>query len=63
MARKPFHAELSEEVQKRARAMLRKQLRECKDWRTDDTAADAVIEQVWNVIAGHDKIKPPRINS
>lgn len=53
----PFHSELPENVCARARRALRREMK-TTDNLADDTQADAIVEQVWNALVGHDKIKP-----
>lgn len=55
----PLHCEIDQPTQARARKALRRMIKESPEWARDDTSADAIVEQVWNALVGHDKIRPP----
>lgn len=64
MAKRPFYCEMPNRLQEKARAALRRELECAPDWRTNNLTADAIIEQVWNALVGHDAIEPSNtINS
>jgi hypothetical protein len=59
MSKRVFYCEMPYGLQEKARDALRRELELCPDWRTDNLAADAVIEQVWNALVGHDSPPEP----
>jgi hypothetical protein len=50
----PAYTEMPEDVCRRAREILRKEINESSRWKIDDLHADCIIEQVWNALVGHD---------
>lgn len=53
----PFYGEMPDKVCAKARRVLRRELRTSNNILKNDGEADVAIEQVWNAIVGHDKIK------
>lgn len=51
----PAHCEFSDKVQRHARTVLRRALKDCAGWDTDNLDADVIVEQVWNAMTGLDK--------
>jgi hypothetical protein len=58
MAAQPFHCEMSQRLQSKARRVLREKIAECPKFRTDKIDANVIVEQVWNALVGHDRIRP-----
>ena len=54
-----FHSEMPERIRSKARRVLRKQIAQNPDYKTSRLDAEVIIEQVWNVLIGNDKIKFP----
>lgn len=54
------HCEMDDAHTKKARAALRRALRENQNALTDDLEADCIVEQVWNSLTGLDKVKPAK---
>lgn len=57
----PFHCEMSKSKKARARRALRREIKASPDFNKDDLEADVIIEQVWNALAGHSRLKHPGI--
>lgn len=53
----PFYCEMSDKLCAKARRALRRELRTSDRIFKDNGEADAVIEQVWNALVGHNKIQ------
>ena len=57
MAAQPFHCEMPQRLQSKARRVLREKVRECPDFMSSKIDADVIVEQVWNALVGHDRIR------
>ncbi|HEX8836765.1 MAG TPA: hypothetical protein VF748_07510 [Candidatus Acidoferrum sp.] len=54
------HCEWPDALQRKARAALRRYLKQCPKFATNNLDADVVIEQVWNAIVGLDRVRSKR---
>jgi hypothetical protein len=52
----PFYSEMPNRLRAKARAALRREI----GMDIENGNADAVIEQVWNALVGHDQIEPEK---
>jgi hypothetical protein len=57
MAAQPFHCEMPQRLQSKARRVLREKARECPEFMSSKIDANVIVEQVWNALVGHDRIR------
>ena len=52
------YGEMTDAHQRKARAVLRREIKDNPDALTSDLEADCIVEQVWNALVGLDNVKP-----
>lgn len=57
MAAQPFHCEMPQRLQSKARRVLRERAKDCPQFMSRKLDADVIVEQVWNTLVGHDPDK------